>query len=468
MNAQMFVLLFGGVLVAGALLWSMAPRRDHFKAPGLLLDRSSQPALFQEIDAIAAALNEQAPGEVYLVGQPNAFVADRGGILGFGSRRVMGIGLPLLSILSVTELRAVLAHEFAHFYSGDTSLGPWLYRAQSAMLRVFRNLDELDVFARVNVIRLLMVLVSFILRQYFLVFLRVINFISRKQEFRSDELACIIGGKRSAISGLEKIHGAGLAWVPYWTSEVVPIIDHNCLPSIAQGFDLFMKEAEIARQIETLLAAEKASPKTNPFDSHPPLQARVETMERIHVADNDADQQEAMSLITEPLALERLFIEQMNPGLPKNSLRRVSWGEVAPVVTIPAWRLSLEKYGAVFEGKCIDSLPLLSRQISNIGAAIPDPKGMLLDTQQRRERALGLFVAAMGTALIENGWALEVRPGRFYAYRGDDQLDVPNFVSGLVAGKIPSEEWLKKCQDLGISNLPLVGVATAAGIQPAT
>src|SRR5580692_7052326 len=247
MNAQMFVLLFGGVLVAGALLWSMAPRRDHFKAPGLLLDRSSQPTLFKEIDAIAAALNEQVPAEVYPVGQPNAFVADRGGILGFGSRRVMGIGLPLLSVLSVTELRAVpcravLAHEFAHFYSGDTSLGPWLYRAQSAILRVFRNLDELDVFARVNVIRLLMVLVSFILRQYFLVFLRVINFISRKQEFRSDELACIIGGKRSAISGLEKIHGAGLAWVPYWTSEVVPIIDHNCLPSIAQGFDLFMKE----------------------------------------------------------------------------------------------------------------------------------------------------------------------------------------------------------------------------------
>jgi hypothetical protein len=158
----------------------------------------------------------------------------------------------------------------------------------------------------------------------------------------------------------------------------------------------------------------------------------------------------------------------MNPGLPKNSRRRVSWEEVAPVVTIPAWRLSLEKYGAALEGKCIDSLPLLSKQISNIGAAMPDSKGMLLDAAQRRERALGLLVAAMGTALIENGWALEVRPDRFYAHRGDDQLDVPNFVSGLVAGKIPSEEWLTKCQDLGISNLPLVGVATAAGIQPAT
>jgi heat shock protein HtpX len=198
-NIQVILFLVGGVLVAGALLWSMAPRRDHFTSPGLLLDRSSQPVLFQEIETIAAALNEPVPGEVYLVGQPNALVSDRGGLLGFGSRRVMGIGLPLFAVLSVSELRAVLAHEFAHFYSGDTSLGPWVYRTQTSIVRVFQNLGELDAFARVNAIRMLMELVVFIVKQYFILFLRVINFISRKQEFRSDELACLIAGSTSGI-----------------------------------------------------------------------------------------------------------------------------------------------------------------------------------------------------------------------------------------------------------------------------
>jgi heat shock protein HtpX len=56
-------------------------------------------------------------------------------MLGFGSRRVMGIGLPLFSILNVSELRAVLAHEFADLYSGDTSLGPWVYGVHSALIR---------------------------------------------------------------------------------------------------------------------------------------------------------------------------------------------------------------------------------------------------------------------------------------------------------------------------------------------
>ncbi len=33
-----------------------------------------------------------------------------------------GDGLPLFSILNFLELRAVLAHQFAHFYGGDTAL----------------------------------------------------------------------------------------------------------------------------------------------------------------------------------------------------------------------------------------------------------------------------------------------------------------------------------------------------------
>jgi heat shock protein HtpX len=62
----------------------------------------------------------------------------------------MGIGLPLFAVLSVSELRAVLAHEFAHFYSGDTSLGAWVYRTQTSIVRVFQNLGELGAFVQVN------------------------------------------------------------------------------------------------------------------------------------------------------------------------------------------------------------------------------------------------------------------------------------------------------------------------------
>src|SRR2546430_2260861 len=74
LQMQVILLFLGGIAVAGTMLWSLLPRRDKFDPPGPLLDRSTQPKLFREIDKIAGALNEQVPCEVYLVGQPNAFV----------------------------------------------------------------------------------------------------------------------------------------------------------------------------------------------------------------------------------------------------------------------------------------------------------------------------------------------------------------------------------------------------------
>ena len=66
---------------------------------------------------------------------PGTEVAERGGVMGAGSRRVMGVGLPLLDLLTVPQFRAVLAHEFGHFVGGDTRLGPWIYKTRAAIGR---------------------------------------------------------------------------------------------------------------------------------------------------------------------------------------------------------------------------------------------------------------------------------------------------------------------------------------------
>jgi len=129
-NFQILGLFLFGITLAATLLWSLIPRRDKFVAPGMPLSRSERRRLFAELDDIAASLNEEMPREVYLVPDANAFVVDRGGVMGFGSHRVMGLGLPLFSVLTVSQFRALLAHELAHDYGGDTSLGPWAYPDQ--------------------------------------------------------------------------------------------------------------------------------------------------------------------------------------------------------------------------------------------------------------------------------------------------------------------------------------------------
>src|SRR5262245_20582006 len=48
---------------------------------------------------------QTVPTDVYLLNEANPWVAQRGGLMGIGSRRVMGVGLPLFQALSVTEWR---------------------------------------------------------------------------------------------------------------------------------------------------------------------------------------------------------------------------------------------------------------------------------------------------------------------------------------------------------------------------
>jgi heat shock protein HtpX len=468
--AQLGLLVLGGIIVGATILWSLVPRREKFEVPGLRLEPSAHPRLFAELNAIAISLNEPLPREVYLVGQVNAFVADRGGIMGFGSRRVMGIGLPLLSSLTVSEMRAVLAHEFAHYYSGDTRMGPWVYKTQSAMIRAFRNIGSLREFGRIAALQFMNMVATFILKSYFIFFLRVINFVSRNKEYRADELACLVAGAEPLVKGLRKIHGAAMAWGPYWNSEVVPVLNQGCMPAIAEGFSRFLAAPQIELQVTKGIEREIAEGKTEPYDTHPPLRDRITAIEKLEAEPGENDQELAMTLLEEPKSAELQFLELMNPKLAKNSLRQVGWDEIGRTVTIPSWKAAVQEYAPMVAGTTAGSLPEVVKKLPQMGSKIRDPRGMLLTPQQRTQRAGELFGMALGLALLESGWELEAQPGSFYLHRGTDRMNAIAAMAELVEGKVSTADWLKKCHELGIRDLALdSGTGSAsAGVQRGT
>ena len=130
------------LLGALCILWSVLPRIDKFEPPGPQLTRDQHPRLFAELDGVAKSVNQAMPAEVYLVPDVNAWVLQRGGIMGFGSRRVMGLGLPLMRLLSCSQFRAVLAHEFGHYHGGDTKLGPWIHKTRGSIGRTLHSLGD--------------------------------------------------------------------------------------------------------------------------------------------------------------------------------------------------------------------------------------------------------------------------------------------------------------------------------------
>ena len=470
---QSLLLFLFGIVIAATMIWSLIPRRDKFTAPGMLLDRAAQPRLFAELDAIAAALNENIPGEVYLIGAPNAFVADRGGVMGFGSRRVMGLGLPLLSLLTVSQFRAVLAHEFAHYYGGDTSLGPWVYKTKTSIIRIFENMKSVGELARIAILGLMYLAVHTILRFYFEGFLRAINLVSRKQEFRADELACIVAGRQNVIDGLQVVHRAVTAWPAFWNGEVAPPLSEGSLVGIGDGFARFVSVPSIDEAIAKNLATRLEEEKTGPYDTHPPLRERIAAVQKL--ADSPALQEAkpAISLLDDLPTTEVKFVEACVPDTPRGTLKYASWDDVATRVTIPGWQKFVTEYEGALQGVTPDNLPDQIARFPEIGSRIRDPKGMLLSPPQRTVRAASLFAAALALALIRSGWELQVQPAVFHIRRGEHELNPFDALNQLMTGKVSHEAWRARCRELGISELAFlpgggIGAESGAGrtLQP--
>lgn len=170
---------------------------------------------------------------------------------------------------------------------------------------------------RFAVMQALYLVVFGVLKRYWFLFPRAINFISRRQEFRADELACMVAGPESLISGLRMGHGANLAWPSYWNTEVAPMLNSGFLPSISGGFVQFLAAPFVSKQVEKGIDTEIREGKLQAYDSHPPLRDRIvraRTMPDQPVADN---LEPAWSLLEDEGATELALLQILNPGMPK-------------------------------------------------------------------------------------------------------------------------------------------------------
>lgn len=452
---DVLILIFG-IVIAATMLWSLIPRRQEFTAPGVLLDRSAHPRLFAEIDSIAAILNEPAPRDVYLIGEANAFVADRGGILGFGSHRIMGLGLPLLSTMTVSQIRALLAHEFAHYYGGDTSVGPWVYRTKASFVRVFQNVGSVRPLARIAVLGAMYMLVTMLLKWYFVGFLRFSNFVSRRQEYRADELACIVAGRQNLIDGLQAMHRTAAVWPVYWKQEVQPVLRMGSLVALGDGLVRFMAVPNISAAIEKSLETRLREEKTKPYDTHPPLRDRIAAAQQLPEGSPSENSAPATCLLENLRNAEILFAENRADDIRPGSLKYVSWDEVALLVTVPGWQQFVSEYSEPLRGLTAESLPDQVPKLREIGSRIRDPKGMLLSPDQRTARAAGLFAAALALAMIRVGWELQVGPGMLRLSKGNHELDPFLAVNQLMTNRLSPETWTARCHELGLSQLTLL------------
>ena len=262
----------GGV---GAALWRTL-RTKPTPPEGLLVLPDQARDLWATVHELAQEAGTRMPDEIRLVPEVNAAVSEDAKFLGLaGGRRYLYIGIPLLQAMSVSQLRAVLAHELGHYSGSHTRLGAIAYRGR---LTIGTTLSRIG---RYNVAGL-------VFKGYARLYLLVDNAVSRRQEYEADLASVRVAGREAAASALRELPVLGSAWSFYFRNYVEPGWETGYAPA-----DLFGGFAELVHARHHELAALRQRPPAGQkslWDTHPPIPDRIAAIaaapERAALPDN--------------------------------------------------------------------------------------------------------------------------------------------------------------------------------------
>lgn len=445
-HGQVLMFTVGGAI---AILVAVAPRADRFEPPGPRLEPAAHPRLFALLRDVADRTGQQMPVEVYLVPEVNAWVTSRGGVLGFGSRRVMGLGLPLMRVLSVSQFRAVVAHEFGHYHGGDVALGPWVHRTRAAIERTLERVSRHSG------------MLSRPFLWYGRAFVRVTHAVSRQQEYTADALAARVAGARALADGLRMLRARSAAFDEYWRSELAPALNAGIRPPMTEGYAQFLAAPRVAAWMERYTTDALADAAGSPYDTHPPLAVRLAALGPISEDIEPAEEPPAASLLSRVEALELAILRRLAPDEAKpDTLPVVGWDVVGERVWIPFWRRRAAERREGLHGLTPLHFPALATSPAALADRLrlePPDDGEEAE-QARQQHAFFVVECAFATRLHENGWTLNALPGELVAFsRGAIVLHPFDTLARLRGGDLTAEAWAQTCEEAGIGAVELGG-----------
>jgi Zn-dependent protease with chaperone function len=432
------------VLTIAYAVW---PRREHFLAPGPRLDLGAHPKLRALLIDVAQATNQVAPEELYLIPEVNAWVSRRGGRTFSGGRRVMGLGLPLLAVLTPTQLRAVLAHEFGHEEGGDTVLGGWIYGARMAMIRTGQEIWS-SGWSGVLMIPL---------TWYSKLFLRMTTAIARHQELTADGQAARISGPEVAGQVLMTVEAATISFDRYLRSEVFPVLERGYRPPLAAGFAHYFRNQE---NVDGKEAVEQpaALKREDPYQSHPPLKERLAALGFDPATRRVANEEpSALSLLETPESFEPDLLGRLTNQTVSRRAKPIAWENLArpegiELIHGKTWDALLTECGSGLSGTLAPDLAGLAADPEALGRKLTRRKMLSKDYARLASQVVGI---ALARALSKAGWSMRREPGvPIRLQKGTITLE-PFEIFDRLRENAFSADWLQECGRLGISSLDL-------------
>lgn len=245
--------------------WKVLRARPQPPPEGLPVSEQQAPELWSQVRELADMVGTRPPDEIRLVFEADARVREDARLLGLRpGRRYLCLGVPLLQTFTVTQVRAVLAHELAHYSLQHTRWGAVTYRGVYVIVQTILGAGPTS-FA------------GLVYGGYAYLFVPVALAVVRRMELEADRAAVRAAGRQAAMLAFQDLIRLDKAWDGFlggyvrWTRT--------------RGYTPVVILARFGRLVERgaaeLEQAGKLRPRpAPPFRTHPPIAERVAMMAR--------------------------------------------------------------------------------------------------------------------------------------------------------------------------------------------
>jgi Zn-dependent protease with chaperone function len=296
---------FGAIISAYACLrgiWLTMFRKPRFEL-ALSIDLKRESKLNSFILDICKTLDTKPPNGIILLADPSFFV-QKGKLKILDSvvkKKVLAIGLPLLSTLSLNELRAILVHEFAHFTGNDTLYSSFVlpvylgtqesinrlraeikFRSRNLQGIIFDSITKIPMFLPLGILYI-----------YLKLFQLLDMKLSRIREKRADIIAAIVCGSQTFSNSLKKVVRYSESFLSLSQDQIIDLLKDD--KAYINYYSIFRSSLPQVWDSSLKYELEALTEKQKFFSSHPTLSTRLAYIPT--VSENYFDTQSATSLI---------------------------------------------------------------------------------------------------------------------------------------------------------------------------
>ncbi len=228
---KLTILLKIGAIAGSVMLFAFSLKfifklKNHKPENRIKLNEKEYPVLFSFVYQICKETGAPKPKSIYVDPDVNAYVSYTNIWLSLflPTRKELTIGLGLVSTLSLSEFKAVTAHEFGHFAQKSMKIGSYIHSANTIIHDMIFNRDKWDdlldqwrgsdirLSAAAWVITPLIWLIRKLLELFYMLLNYMHSALSREMEFNADKVAVKTSGSVAIVSALWKLDFGSIYW----------------------------------------------------------------------------------------------------------------------------------------------------------------------------------------------------------------------------------------------------------------